>query len=396
VRLTKRAVDAAKYTGGALGSGWQRCVVWDDDLHGFGVRVYPSGRRVFVLSYRSQGRKRLATIGAYGPLTVEEARKKAASLLHDIGEGADPVAERREYRHAVTMTEFAAQYLERHARPKKRPASIAADERLLRLYVLPRWGARKVTEVERSDVARLHHDLRSTPVQANRVLALLSKMFNLAEAWSLRPDHSNPVRHVERYAERAKERFLSPAELATLGDALRAAEQDGTEDPAAILAIRLLALTGARRNEILTLPWSEVDLDRAELVLGESKTGPKRIPLPALAVALLLAAPRVQGNPYVCPGHRAGSHFVGLQRTWERVRTQAGLAGVRLHDLRHTHAATGVSAGLGLPLVGKLLGHTQAVTTQRYAHLRDDPVRAAAELVGGEIANALNGHRQPA
>lgn len=395
MRLTKRAVDAAKYTGGALGSGWTRCVVWDDDLHGFGVRVYPSGRRVFVLSYRSGGRKRLATVGAYGPLTVEEARKKAASLLHDIGEGADPVAERREYRRAVTMTEFAAQYLEQHARPKKRPASIAADERLLRLYVLPRWGTRKVTEIERADVARLHHDLRSTPIQANRVLALLSKMFNLAEAWSLRPDHSNPVRHVERYAERAKERYLSPAELTALGDALRSAEQDGTEDPAAILAIRLLALTGARRNEILTLPWSGVDLDRAELVLGESKTGPKRIPLPALAVALLRAAPRVQGNPYVVPGHRAGSHFVGLQSPWERIRERAGLADVRLHDLRHTHAATGVSAGLTLPLVGKLLGHTQAVTTQRYAHLRDDPVRAAAELVGGEIANALNRHNPP-
>jgi hypothetical protein len=291
MRLTKRAVDATTYEGGALGRGWRRCVVWDDDLHGFGVRVYPSGRRVFVLSYRAGGRKRLATIGAYGVLTVEEARKRASHLLREVGDGGDPVGERREYRRSPTVTEFAMRYLEEHARPKKKPASVAADERLLRLYVLPRWGARKLADITRADVARLHHDLQATPVQANRVLALLSKFFNLAEKWEVRPDHSNPVRHIERYAEHPKERYLSPAELARLGDALRDAEANG-EHPSAVLAIRLLALTGARRNEILTLTWSSVDHDRAELVLDDSKTGPKRIPLPTLALDLLRAGPR--------------------------------------------------------------------------------------------------------
>jgi integrase len=392
VKLTKKVVDGARYEGGTVGeAGWRRCILWDDAVHGFGLRVYPSGRKAFVLFYRAKGRQRLATLGAYGVLTADEARQKATRLLRAVGDGEDPVAERREERRAPTLAAFAERYLEQHARAKKKPSSAASDERLLRLHVLPRLGGRCVPDLDRADIARLHHELRSTPVLANRVLALLSKMLNLAEAWGVRPDGSNPVRHVDRYPERPKERFLSPAELARLGAALRAVEEEGSEHPSAILAVRLLALTGARRNEILTLTWDGVDFDRAELVLADSKTGPKRLPLPTPALTLLHGAPRLAGNPYVCPGERDGGRFHGLQRPWERIRARAGLTGVRLHDLRHTHAATAVSAGLALPLVGKLLGHTQPTTTQRYAHLRDDPVRAAAEVVAGEIGAMLAG-----
>jgi integrase len=388
MKLTKRVVDAATYTGSAQGAGWTRSVLWDDDLHGFGLRIYPSGRKVFVLSYRARGSKRLSTLGAYGVLTVDEARKKASRLLYAIGDGADPAVERREERREPTFTEFAQRYLAQHG-PKKKPSSLATDKRLLSLHLLPRLGARKMRDLDRTDVTRVHHDLRETPVLANRVLALLSKMMNLAEAWGIRADSTNPVRHVDRYAERAKERYLSPSELARLGEALRDVEQEGSEHPSALLAIRLLALTGARRNEILTLTWDAVNVERAELVLADSKTGPKRIPLPTPALKLLQDAPRLAGNPYVCTGEREGGHFIGLQRPWDRIRRLAGLPDVRLHDLRHTHAATAVSAGLALPLVGKLLGHTHAATTQRYAHLRDDPVKAAAELVGGEIGAAM-------
>ena len=391
MKLTKRVVDAATYQGSCNDGAWTRYVLWDDDLHGFGLRVYPSGRKVFVLSYRAKGQKRLATIGPYGVLTVDEARQKASRLLYAVGEGADPVEEKREYRREPTLTEFAARYLEQHG-PKKKASSLLSDRRLLDRHILPRLGQRKVRDLDRVDVTRLHHEMRATPILANRALALVSKMMNLAEAWGVRPDGTNPVRHVDRYAERPKERYLSPAELTRLGEALRAVEATGEEHPSALLAIRLLALTGARRNEILELMWSSVDFDRAELVLADSKTGPKRIPLPTAALKLLKEAPRVTGNPYVCPGERDGGHFIGLQRPWDRIRTLAGLAGVRLHDLRHTHAATGVSAGLALPLVGKLLGHTHAATTQRYAHLRDDPVRAAAERVAGEIGASLDGH----
>ncbi len=391
MKLTKKVVEAARYEGGTAGSGFRRCVLWDEAVKGFGLRVFPSGRKAFVLSYRSKGRQRLATLGGYGALTVDKAREKANRLLRAVDDGEDPLAERREERRAPIMAAFAERYLDQHARPKKKASSAEGDERLLRLHILPRLGRRYVHEVDRTDAARLHHELHATPVQANRVLALLSKMMNLAEAWGLRPDGSNPTRHVDRYPERPKERFLSPAEIAQLGETLRAVEAEGAEHPSAVLAIRLLALTGARRNEILTLTWDAVDLERAELVLAESKTGPKRLPLPAPVLTLLRAAPRLAGNSYVCPGERDGGYFIGIERPWGRIRTSAGLAGVRLHDLRHTHAATAVSAGLALPLVGKLLGHTQPITTQRYAHLRDDPVRAAAERVAGEIGAMLAG-----
>lgn len=390
MKLTKRVVDALTYQGSLQGGAWTRHVAWDDELHGFGLRVYPSGRKVFVLSYRAKGQKRLATVGPYGVLTVDEARHKASRLLYAVGDGADPLAEKRQESREPTLAEFAQRYLTQHG-PKKKASSLLTDRRILERHLLPRLGQRKVRDLDRADVMRVHHEMRATPILANRALALLSKMLNLAEAWGVRPDGSNPVRHVDRYPERPKERYLSPAELTRLGEILRDVEQEGTEHPSALLAIRLLALTGARRNEILELTWSAVDFDRAELVLADSKTGPKRIPLPAPALALLREAPRVQGNPYVCPGERDGGRFYGLQRPWDRIRTRAGLPDVRLHDLRHTHAATAVSAGLALPLVGKLLGHAHAATTQRYAHLRDEPVRAAAELVGSEIGAALAG-----
>lgn len=391
MKLTKRVVDAATYQGSCKNGAWTRCVLWDDELHGFGLRVYPSGRKVFVLSYRAKGHKRLATIGPFGVLTVDEARTRASRLLYAVlGDGADPVEDKRAYQREPTLAELAQRYLDQHG-PKKKASSQLADRRLLERHILPRLGQRKARDLDRADMTRLHHEMRATPILANRALALLSKMLNLAEAWGLRADGSNPVRHVDRYPERPKERYLSPQELARLGETLREVEQEGSEHPSALLAIRLLALTGARRNEILTLTWDAVDFARAELVLADSKTGPKRIPLPTPALALLRDAPRVAGNPYVCAGERDGGRFYGLQRPWDRIRRRAGLADVRLHDLRHTHAATAVSAGLALPLVGKLLGHAHAATTQRYAHLRDEPVRAAAERVAGEIGAALEG-----
>jgi len=390
MKLTKRFADRAQYEGEELSSGWSRSVFWDDDLSGFGLRVYPSGKKTFVVQYRANGRKRQATVGTYGPFTVQQARDKAGRMLREAQDGGDPLERKKKQRDAPTVARLAERYLEEHARPKKRPSSVESDARLLRLHILPRVGTKKVQDVDRSDVSALHYAMRETPTQANRALALLSKMFNLAEKWGYRPDYSNPVRHVERYKEQPKERFLSSAELARLGEALREAEVAGSEHPSAILAIRLLALTGARRNEILCLRWDEIDFERALLDI-DSKTGRKRIPLPAPALRLLVEADRMQDNPYVCFGAHNGKRFVGLQRPWERIREAAGLDGVRLHDLRHSHAAMGAGLGLGLPVIGKLLGHSQPATTQRYAHLADDPLRRAAEQVGGEISAALAG-----
>jgi integrase len=209
---------------------------------------------------------------------------------------------------------------------------------------------------------------------------------NLAEGWGLRPDGSNPCRHVERYPERRLERYLSSSELTRLGEVLADAERNEQEPPSVIAAIRLLILTGARRSEILNLRWPEIDLERGFLRLRDSKTGPKAIPLNAPAREGLAGLERT--GEWVLPTAQ-GTGPVSLSKPWSRIRRHAGLEDLRIHDLRHSFASVGAGAGLGLPLIGKLLGHTQPATTHRYAHLGDDPVRQASEAIGARISAAM-------
>ncbi len=388
IRITKREVEAVRppETG--------EFKLWDHELRGFGLRVRAGGTKSYILQYRNaEGRTRRLTVGLCGRLTPDEARSMARQLLAAVDRGEDPVQDVQENRRAPTVTEFASQYMELHARPKKKPRSVEKDEALLRLYILPALGSRKLAGITAADVARLHRDLGAHPVQANRVIALLSKMCSLAELWDMRPRGSNPCRGLRRYAERRHDRFLSHSEFSRLGEVLAIVEAEGKELPSAILAIRLLALTGARRDEILTLRWEHVDLERGVLRLPDSKTGAKLIPLGAAAAQLLAAAPRTEGNPYVCPGRRPGGRLVGLQDPWARIRERASLPKVRLHDLRHSWASTGAAGGLGLPILGKILGHLHPITTQRYTHFFDDPLRAAADRVADEIDNAMRGRR---
>ena len=219
-------------------------------------------------------------------------------------------------------------------------------------------------------------------------------MFNLAEKWGLRLDGTNPVRHIEKYAEGRRERFLSVEEMLRLGKALRQAEKE-SENPFALAAIRLLVFTGARLGEILTLRWSQIDMKRAVAILPDSKTGQKRLYFNEPAMEVLTMLPRLEGNPYVIPGHRRASHLVNLQKPWQRLRESAGLSDVRLHDLRHSFASIAVSTGHTLPVIGKLLGHSKATTTERYAHLADDPLRAANDRIGAELAKAFGDEGSP-
>ena len=382
VKITKRVVDTVV----APASG--EVNVWDSEVPGFSLRVRSTGSRVYVVEYRNRAqRKRRVTLGRHGRLTVEQARDLARQVLAAVARGEDPAEERRERRSAPTFDELASRYLEQHAVPKKKVSSTAADARVLRLYVLPSLGRRTVAEVGLKDVASLHSAMRDKPIQANRMLALLSKMFTLAERWGLRPPHSNPCRGIDRYPEKRRERFLSGAELARLGEVL---DEEERHDPFVVLAIRLLLLTGARRDEVLTLRWSQVDFERAALCLPDSKTGAKVIPLGPAALELLVRAPRIEGSLYVIPGRRGGGRLVGVHRPWVRIREKAGLGDVRLHDLRHSFASIGAAAGLGLPVLGAILGHSHPATTARYAHLADDPRRAAAARISDEIAAALN------
>lgn len=386
-KLTKRTVETLK-------PGTGDVFAWDDELRGFGVRVKPSGVRTFIVQYRNaHGRSKRLTIGQFGRLTVDQARREARISLADVARGSDPAEDRAGNRKAATLATFATRYLADHADTRMKPRSAAEDRRMLDRYVLPVLGARKIADIDRADVTRLHQGMRETPYQANRVVGLLSRMFNVAERWGIRPDGSNPTRHVEKFKETGRERFLNADELARLGDVLAEAERTATESASVVAAIRLLTLTGCRMSEVLTLQWGYVDFAAACLRLPDSKTGAKVVHLNAPALEVLASIDR-DGSPWVIRGAKEGAALVNLEKPWRRIRAKAGLEGVRLHDLRHTVASVAVGMGEGLPMIGKLLGHTQVQTTARYAHLAADPVRAATERVGGAIAGMMN--RKPA
>ncbi len=238
-KLTKRSIDALRP------DGTDR-LLWDDELPGFGVRVFPSGIKSYLIQYRAKGRTRRLTLGAHGVLTAKQARDSARRQLLAVAGGADPSEDRRKMRHADTVEQFADRYLERHVRLHKKPSSRREDEQILKTRILPALGKRKVIDVTRADVQRLHHGMQDVPYHANRTLALLSKMMNLAEKWGIRPDNTNPCRHVERYHEKKRQRFLSAAELAALGKVLGEVERERVEWPSVVPAIRLLIFTGAR------------------------------------------------------------------------------------------------------------------------------------------------------
>jgi len=380
-RLTKRLCDAAA-------PRERQYVLWCSELRGFGLRVRPGCARVFVAQFRVGGRTRVVTLGRYGVLTVDEARQEARKLMGDVARGRDPAAVRDARREALTVAELADRYLEQHAQARKKPASLRSDRYLLRSHVLPRLGPIRLAALTRQDVAAAHHAMRETPISANRTVALLSKMLNLAEKWGLRPDGSNPCRHVEKYPEQRRRRFLADEELARLGETLDAAEREAVELPSAVAALRLLLLSGARVGEILTLRWEHVDRVRGVLRLADSKTGAKEIPLGAAALDVLDAIDRT-ASPWVIAGRFDGAPLVNLNKAWRRIRARAGLADVRLHDLRRTAASAGASAGLTLEAVGQILGHTQAATTKRYAFLFDDAKRAAAEAMSARVAQGM-------
>jgi integrase len=361
--------------------------VWDDEVTGFGVRVMPSGVRTYQIQYRKGGRTRRSSIGRHGVVTVDQARLRARELLGLVATGRNPVEELASERRQPTVAMLCDRFLEEPVSLRLKPSTRHGYRQMIRDYIKPALGSFKVKDIERKDIADLHHKRRLYPYQANRMLALLSKMFNLAEMWGLRPDGSNPCRHVPKFKERTRERFLTKPELQRLGEALAQCETEGSETPHVVAAFRLLILTGCRLGEIQTLRWDYITPFGIEL--PDSKTGARRIPLPQRARGVLAALPRSVGNPFVIEGKLPGSHITDLQHPWRRIRERAGLDGVRIHDLRHTYASHAVCSGMPIQMVGRLLGHTQLQTTLRYAHLADEPVRQAAEENAGLLGAAL-------
>ena len=381
-KITKRTVDA-------LAPSQQERVVWDDNITGFGVRVHPTGRKVYIVKYRHEGRAVKATIGPHGPITPAAARARAAEIVTLARTGRDREGKTPRKAGGATMADLARHFMEEYAPGHLKSGTVALYRKIIGKRILPRLGKRRVADIGRADAAALHHDMRSVPGHANRTLGVLSRMLTLAEVWEMRPEGVNPCRYVKKYPEHKRERFLSDDEYRRLGATLRDAEREGFASPAAIAAIRLLMLTGCRSGEILQLRWEHVDLDRGELRMPDSKTGARIVHLGEPAIAVLRGIERSEDSPWVIPGQKRGAHLAFLHGPWYRIVERAGIGNLRIHDLRHSFASGGLLVGEGLPMIGKLLGHNKVQTTARYAHLANDPVKSAANRIASRIADIV-------
>ena len=368
-----------------LVAGEKEAVYWDRELPGFGVRLYPSGSKVYLVQTRVGGKSRRIAVGRHGVISPDQARRKAAQMIARIKAGENPNPAAIKPAAAPTVAELAERYLVEHVQVRCKPRTVEACRWLVKKFVLPDLGNMAIDEVEREHISDMHHKHRNTPYQANRILEVVRKMFNLAEAWGLRKDGGNPCRFVQKYKEKKRERFLTDGEFHKLGQVLNEIAADGSETLSAVTAIRLLMLTGCRLNEIRTLRWEDVDLQATELRLRDGKTGARMVPLSNAAVSVLSALPRPEDNPWVIVGKKPGAHLTDLQHPWRRIRARAGLDDVRIHDLRHSFASRALALGESLPMIGKLLGHTQVQTTARYAHLANESVKASGSRVGDSI-----------
>jgi integrase len=401
-RITKRTVDALKTTG-------KEYVHWDGELKGFGVRVRATGSKSFVAVYRTGGRnspQRRVTIGAVGKIEAEKAREEAKAIIRNAELGHDHAAEKAKSRAELTFDQVCDLYLKEGCETKK-ASTLATDRGRIERHIKPLLGRKRIGEITRTDVEKFMRDVASGKTSADvktklrgraiveggrgtatRTVGLLGGIMTFAVSRQLRTD--NPVRGVKRYPDRKGETFLSAPELAKIGEALTAMEAEGV-NPSAIAIIRLLAFTGARKNEITRLRWSEVDLHRGYLRLMDSKTGAKVIPIGAPASEVLSNVPVLDNSPFVFPASSGDGAFQGTEKIWRRVRERAGFPTLRLHDLRHSFASIGLARGDALPVIGAILGHADVKTTSRYAHLADDPVRQTAEGISKVVAAALSG-----
>ena len=381
--LSNRAVENLKVE--------KDTVFWDRELSGFGVRIYPTGSKIYIAQVRGpEGSKRI-TIGRHGVIRTAEARKRAALFIARVKSGEGPVKKPPKPARETSVGELAKRYMEEYAKVRYKPRTLASTRTVVHRHIVPSLGKLTLAAVQRAHITELHERLCSTPAVANRVVRILSLMYRLAEEWGLAHDGYNPCRAIRKYPDRRRERFLTEAEFERLGKTLHEAKTRGGASAPAVAALKLLMLTGCRKNEILSLRWENVALFEAELRLPDAKTGARVVSLSEPAVRLLDALPRLHGNPWVIPGRKPGTHMHGIEGAWKIIRKRAGLEGVRIHDLRHSFASRALALGEGLPMIGKLLGHAHLETTARYAHLTRDSVRASAIRIAESVAADISG-----
>jgi integrase len=395
--------------------------LFDDRARGLSLRVFTSGRSSWSFRYRPKGgfSRRRMDLGEYPAIGLAEARRRAFRIYAQVSGGEDPQGELDARRQEPTLEELVDRYLKSEVAPKKKEGTFDLYSYYLERLVLPRLGKKKAQEVTPADVERLHRKLgKRTPVTANRTVVCLSAVYSFGARRRLIPIGTNPTRGIGRFPEKSRERYLSTEELGRLGQVLRRGETEGLAWPSAggrsrskhdrkpenrktLLsrhvtgALRLLLLTGCRLREILHLRWSEVDFEHGLLLLPDSKTGRKTIVLNAPALQELAALQKISAGPFVILGDSPKKPRADLRKPWDIVRHHASLKDVRIHDLRHTHASIGAAAGMGLPIIGKLLGHKHVETTARYAHLDADPLRRASDRIADTIVAAMGEENRP-
>jgi len=409
-KLTKRSVDAATPT-------TSRYVIWDAELKGFALRVAASGTKTYILRYRPRAfgpgaPKRFVVLGRHGAITPDEARIRAKALLGAVAAGEDPAADHALAKNSTTVAALVELFLNEHVKAKRKRRTADGYAAVLNSYLVPKLGRRAADRITTAELAQLHLSLRDRPYQANRFIATVASMYGFAAKRGIVPKGANPAHGIERFRESPRARYLTSDELRRFGEALHLAETTGIPwnsngqaprskhlvreenqrtifPPEVVLAFRLLLFTGARLGEILKLEWGHIDLERGLIFLPDSKTGAKTMVLSGPALNLLREQSRT--GLYVIPGASTDRPRTDLKKSWKAIQRHAGLEGARIHDLRHTFASIGAGAGLGLPIVGKLLGHSQPATTARYAHLDADPLRRASDLIGAHLSEALAG-----
>ena len=366
MRITKKLVDAAKHP--AKGQVFLR----DEELRGFALRVTAGGSKSFILEREIHGRVRRMTLGKYGDFTLDRAKTLAKEKIGEIARGNDPAEERHQRRHGVTFGELEALYLERHAIHKK---SASNDVGLIKNH-LAAWRTRKLTAISRADICAKHADMGAAghKTGANAMVRLVRCMFNRAIDWGLF-DGDNPASRVKMFKEVSRDRFVTPDELPRLW---RALQRESNHYVRAAFVVGLL--TGARRSEVLQMRWADLDLRQSLWKIPVTKAGRTHyIPLPRAVVEELRRLPKLEGNEFVFCGRWGRSHLINVSKPWRRIRKEAKLQDLRVHDLRRTLGSWLVAAGASLPLIGKALNHSQQSTTAIYARLQLDPVRLALE-----------------
>ena len=388
LKLTKTVVDSAKPKADPY-------EIRDAAIPGFLLKVTPAGRKVFMVAYvANNGQRRKPAIGRYGEITVEQARSIAQDWLADVRRGKDPSAEKSVARRAPTVSELFSRFITDYSEPRNKPSTIAANRSYGKLYIIPNLGKTKVADVTRADISGLMKKMATYPTNANRVLSAVRKMFNMAEVWGMRPDGSNPCRHVPKYPERGKTRLITDTELRRLYGYLSKAEAEGLEHPFILLAVRLQFEFAARMSEIINLEWAWVDLDNRRIEWPDSKTGGMSKPMSAEAARLLEAAPRLENSPYVCPSifdpdlpMSKHTYYKG----WQRILTRAGLPHIGTHGIRHRSATDIANSGIPVKVGMTLTAHKTVTMFMRYVHTEDEHVRTAAEAVASRRQSLIGG-----